>query len=72
VKLPNSAADALELPFCRPSGYGPGKAGCLDVRVPKEQDLKPEMLFDWLDESYRAVSPKTLLKRLPVRLESGR
>ncbi len=62
-KLPKSRAIALLLPFCQPAGYGLGKSGWVAANFDGvEPDV--EMLKAWLDESYRAQAPKTLVKQL--------
>ncbi|GAA5087823.1 putative DNA-binding protein (MmcQ/YjbR family) [Thermocatellispora tengchongensis] len=64
VKLPVSGGHALSVPGAEPAGYGLGKAGW--VRVPFMTDELPEtdLLLDWVEESYRAVAPKTLVALL--------
>lgn len=63
IKLPVSKDEALALPGAAPSGYGLGKWGW--VSVPLDQGLvDPELIRDWIEESYRAVAPKTLAARL--------
>lgn len=62
-KLPSSGTVALMLPYCEPAGYGLGKSGWVAANFEgHEPDL--EMLEAWLDESYRAQAPKTLIKQL--------
>ncbi len=64
MKLPESRHAALMMPFAKPTGYGLGKAGWV-TSVFGEKELPPiEILRAWLDESYRAVAPVTLVKRL--------
>lgn len=67
LKLPVSKDEALSLPGATPSGYGLGKWGW--VNIPLDQGgVDPELLGDWIEESYRAVAPKTLaagLDKLP-------
>jgi predicted DNA-binding protein (MmcQ/YjbR family) len=64
VKLPESAEVALALPGSEPTGYGLGKAGWVSVRVGGADDVPVDLFSDWLDESYRAVAPKKLVKEL--------
>lgn len=64
VKLPQSKYEALDLPFCKPTGYGLGKAGWISASFEAKQDVPIGMLKAWIDESYRAVAPKTLVKAL--------
>ena len=58
VKLPESAADALTLPYTEPSGYGLGKSGWVSVRIPAQPPM--DLFESWIEESYRAVAPKKL------------
>jgi len=64
VKLPKSGAMALMLPFAEPTGYGLGKAGWVSVHFDAKQSPPVDLLAEWIDESYRAVAPKTLLARM--------
>ena len=63
VKLPQSLHDALELPFCKPTGYGLGKAGWVSARFEEKDDVPLGLLESWIEESYRAVAPKTRTPR---------
>jgi predicted DNA-binding protein (MmcQ/YjbR family) len=63
VKLPHSHEAALDLPFCTPTGYGLGKSGWVSLTLHRDQDLPLDALIEWIDESYRAVAPKTLVKK---------
>jgi predicted DNA-binding protein (MmcQ/YjbR family) len=67
LKLPSSSGMALMLPFAEPTGYGLGKAGWVTVRFTKGSQLPEETLLEWLDESYRAIAPKRIVKALPVK-----
>jgi predicted DNA-binding protein (MmcQ/YjbR family) len=63
VKLPESRDQALALPDAEPTGYGLGRAGWVSITL----GAKPPpvgVLLDWLDESYRAVAPKRLVREL--------
>jgi predicted DNA-binding protein (MmcQ/YjbR family) len=64
VKLPIEGEFARSLPNCEPSGYGLGKSGWVNARFGLGQDVPVDMLKEWIDESYRAVAPKTLIKQL--------
>ncbi|MFN8548690.1 MAG: MmcQ/YjbR family DNA-binding protein [Candidatus Eisenbacteria bacterium] len=64
VKLPGSAHIALELPFTKPTGYGLGKAGWVSARFSASDEVPVPLLMAWIEESYRAVAPKTLVKQL--------
>jgi predicted DNA-binding protein (MmcQ/YjbR family) len=64
VKLPDSNALALELPFAEPTGYGLGKSGWVSARFAANQAAPLTVLESWLEESYTAVAPKRLVKAL--------
>jgi predicted DNA-binding protein (MmcQ/YjbR family) len=67
VKLPESGADVLALPFAKPAGYGMGKHGWVHVTF-GEKDVPPvAFIEDWVLESYRTVAPKKLVKELEAR-----
>ncbi len=63
-KLPRTGEMALSLPFAEPTGYGLGKSGWVSARFKPGSDAPLPLLFDWLDESYRAVAPAKVLKEL--------
>src|SRR5262249_21030957 len=67
AKLPESGPMALSLPFAEPTGYNLGKSGWVSARFTRAADVPVEMMLDWIDESYRAVAPKKLVKTLPDR-----
>jgi predicted DNA-binding protein (MmcQ/YjbR family) len=63
VKLDESLEQALAAPGAAPTGYGLGRAGW--VTVPLLPTTPPlDVLKDWLEESYRRVAPKRLVKEL--------
>lgn len=64
VKLPQSNLAALMLPCCQPTGYGLGKSGWVTARFAAGEESPLPMLEEWLEESYRAVAPKRLVKQL--------
>jgi catechol 2,3-dioxygenase-like lactoylglutathione lyase family enzyme len=64
VKLPVSAAKALERSFAQPTGYGLGKSGWVSARFEAGDDAPEALLRDWIDESYRAVAPRRLVATL--------
>lgn len=64
VKLPESKFEALLLPFTEPTGYGLGKSGWVTARFDPGLDPPLGLLSKWIEESYRAVAPKTLVKQL--------
>lgn len=63
-KLPESAAFALSLPFTAPTGYGLGKSGWVTATFEGEVDVPVPLLLEWLEESFRAIAPKNLVKKL--------
>jgi predicted DNA-binding protein (MmcQ/YjbR family) len=64
VKLPSSGLMALGLPFASPTGYGLGKSGWVTARFGPANKPPMDLLRKWIDESYRAVAPKELVKKL--------
>jgi predicted DNA-binding protein (MmcQ/YjbR family) len=64
VKLPDSNALALHLPFAEPTGYGLGKSGWVTARFKNGQVSPQPVLSSWLEESYTAVAPKRLVTAL--------
>ena len=64
VKLPVSAEMAATLPYVEPAGYGLGRSGWVTVRCAAKDKADPEMFREWIEQSYRAVAPKTLVKQL--------
>ncbi len=61
VKLGESNAAALGLPFAQPTGYNLGKSGWVTSLF--EAGSKPPVgiLCDWIYESYVLVAPRTLV-----------
>jgi predicted DNA-binding protein (MmcQ/YjbR family) len=64
VKLPDSRDFALSFDWTEPTGYGLGRAGWVSARFPMRAEVPLDLLEEWIDESYRAIAPKTLVKRL--------
>lgn len=64
VKLPVSGAAALGMPFAEPTGYGLGKHGWVTAKFQPGERVPVELLRDWIDESYRAVAPRSVLAAL--------
>ncbi len=67
VKLPATGNMALLLPFVEPTGYGLGKSGWITAQFPSAAAAPVDLIADWIDESYRAVAPKSLVAQLPGR-----
>lgn len=64
LKLRASHGEAMTMPFVRPTGYNLGRAGWVTARFATGEHLPVGMLKAWIDESYRLVAPKTLVKKL--------
>src|SRR4030095_11913997 len=64
VKLPSSGLFALSRPFVSPTGYGLGKSGWVTARLTAKDKVPLELLQKWIEESYRAVAPKSLVAAL--------
>ena len=65
VKLPESHEEALALPFSETPGYGLDRGHWVTVHAPPDTPL--DMLTAWVEESYRAVAPRALVKLLDGR-----
>jgi predicted DNA-binding protein (MmcQ/YjbR family) len=64
VKLPISSEMALTLPWVERTGYGLGKSGWVTARLKSGSDFDFDTMKGWIDQSYRAVAPKALVKTL--------
>jgi predicted DNA-binding protein (MmcQ/YjbR family) len=65
VKLPRSVSYALTLACVTPMAYGLGKHGWVTVRLADSSCPDVGLLIDWIDESYSALAPKTLVAKMP-------
>ena len=63
LKLPQSNATALDKPFAEPTGYGLGKSGWVTCKFEGSERVPIDVLKPWIVESWRAIAPKTLVKR---------
>jgi len=61
VKLEESHEHALSIEGAEPARYGLGRAGWVTVPF---GDVEPDVLRDWIEESYRIVAPKRLAAQL--------
>jgi predicted DNA-binding protein (MmcQ/YjbR family) len=66
-KLPDSVEQALALSCCEPTGYGLGRASWVTIDVSAAGCPPVEVLLDWIEESYRTIAPKTLVRELDAR-----
>jgi predicted DNA-binding protein (MmcQ/YjbR family) len=64
VKLPESGMEVLELPNAEMTGYGLGKAGWVSIWFTPKDKLDVPTLKAWVLESYKAIAPKTLAKKI--------
>ena len=67
VKLPHSSDAALGLPFTSPTRYRLGRSGWVSARFPKGSAIPLDMFQDWIEESYRAVAPASLVGKIRAR-----
>ena len=71
VKLPRTGRMALLLPFAQPTGYGLGKSGWVSARFARSEAPPVALLREWIEESYRAVAPTKLSKKVADALGDG-
>ena len=64
VKLPISFEMALTLPFTAPTRYGLGRAKWITARFAADEAPPVDLLQGWIEQSYRAVAPRGLVKTL--------
>jgi len=64
LKLRASHGEAMMMPFVKPTGYNLGRAGWVTARFEPDEPLPMSLLAAWIDESYRLVAAKRLVKRL--------
>ena len=64
MKLPDSNRYALLQRYAEATGYGLGKSGWVTCRFQPADEVPMDLLEEWIDESYRAQAPKTLLEQL--------
>jgi predicted DNA-binding protein (MmcQ/YjbR family) len=64
VKLPDTRDHALSLPGASLPGYGLGTHGWVTIPLAGLTGADAEVLFDFVEESYRTVAPKKLVKQL--------
>jgi predicted DNA-binding protein (MmcQ/YjbR family) len=67
LKLPETAEDALGLPFTEPTGYGLGKSGWVTATFEPGDEPPVGILKEWILESYRAIAAKKLVAELESR-----
>jgi len=62
AKLPESGGAALHLPFASPTGYGLGRSGWVSARFAAGEAVPIALLEEWIEESFRAVAPKKIVR----------
>lgn len=67
VKLTDSLDHGRTIPDASPVGYGLGKHGWTYVSFSGLDTSDFDVLLDFVDESYRAIAPKMLVKELNAR-----
>jgi predicted DNA-binding protein (MmcQ/YjbR family) len=73
LKVPESRDHALSYPEAFPTRYGLGKHGWVTLLIDHVPEEEREVFFDFVEESYRTVATKTLVKRLDAeRSAEGR
>ena len=65
VKLSASREAALALPGAEPTHYGMGAKGWVTIKPTSRSPVK--QLYEFIDESFRSVAPKRVLKELDPR-----
>ena len=64
LKLPRTAERLLDVDFAAPTGYGLGKSGWVTLTLERGDEVEAAELRAWIEESYRAVAPRTLVRAL--------
>ena len=64
VKLPQSHDLALDTGFAEPTGYGMGKHGWVTLTLTPKGTIPLDVVTKWIDESFRAIAPKTVVKKM--------
>lgn len=63
VKLAESHAHAMTIEGAKPTGYGLGRSGWVNVPL-LGKGVTHDLLCDWIEESYRIIAPKRLVAEL--------
>lgn len=64
VKLKFSMVDVLQEPFAKPMGYGLGRHGWVSLYWEAGAEVDQDQVEAWIIESFRAVAPKTVARKL--------
>ena len=71
VKVPESHEHARSFTGAMPTGYGLGKAGWVTIPIAGMGRDDAEVLHDFVEESYRTIAPKKLIKELDAERAAG-
>src|SRR5262245_8469204 len=64
LKLPETGTVALLSTFARPTEYGLGKSGWVSASFGEEDEVPLDLMFDWIEESFRAIAPQKVVDQL--------
>ncbi|MDJ0684798.1 MAG: MmcQ/YjbR family DNA-binding protein [Alphaproteobacteria bacterium] len=64
LKLPISGEMALTLPYVTRAGYNLGRSGWVTLRIDASVTPDLDLWKGWIEQSYRAVAPKSILKQV--------
>lgn len=65
LKLRDSHDEASAMPWVVPAGYGLDRGGWVTCVAP--DDIPPDLVTAWIEESYRIVAPRKLAAELDER-----
>ncbi|WP_229868169.1 MmcQ/YjbR family DNA-binding protein [Streptomyces chryseus] len=73
VKLKDEAPHqhAMTAPGAQPTGYGLGRAGWVSVPLGEKGAPSAELVYEWVEESYRTVALKRQVKELDARIDAN-
>ncbi len=66
-KLDQSLFNTLALPMCEPTHYGLGKSGWVTASFEAGDNVPMSHVEKWINESFRLIAPKTIVKHLDAR-----
>ena len=64
VKIPELAPLVTQLDACELAGHGLGKSGWVNVKFAAADCPSLDELLEWVEDSYRLIAPKKLVKEL--------
>lgn len=67
LKLGDSLDEAAKLAKAEPERYEVGLHGWMAIRFPHDETPPEGLLERWMDESFRLLAPKTLVRTLPKK-----